>query len=68
MLALTRFLSEQGLGADNAPAAKPQKAPGQEPVASDSGISSVGIETGTNQPGEKGNLGPQMSSGPTDQK
>lgn len=38
------------------------KAPGEAPVASDSGISAVGIERGTNQPGEKGDLGPPIES------
>ena len=37
-------------------------------VASDSGISDVGIERGTNQPGEKGDLGPKMDSIPDSSK
>ena len=37
-------------------------------VASDSGISNVGIEKGTNQPGEKGNLGPTMDPIPDSSK
>ncbi|KAF2157903.1 hypothetical protein K461DRAFT_290171 [Myriangium duriaei CBS 260.36] len=43
-----------GLGADNAHDAKPHPAPGSAPVAGDSTVSNVGIEHGTNQPGEKG--------------
>ncbi|RYP70542.1 hypothetical protein DL771_005361 [Monosporascus sp. 5C6A] len=45
----------QGLGAPNAPAHKDGHAPGEAPVASDSGSTNVGIEGGsTNIPGEKG--------------
>lgn len=33
-------------------------------VASASGDSNVGVERGTNQPGEKGDLGPKMDSIP----
>ena len=40
--------SEQGLGADNAPGHKEHKAPGEEPVASASGISTVGVEVSLN--------------------
>lgn len=41
----------------------------QAPVASDSGISAVGIERGTNQPGEKGDVGaPVMSIIPENAK
>jgi len=41
----------------------------QAPVASDSGISAVGIERGTNQPGEKGDVGaPVMSIIPENSK
>ncbi|KAF2218817.1 hypothetical protein BDZ85DRAFT_207272 [Elsinoe ampelina] len=44
-----------GLGADNAPAHKDAPAPGEAPVAKDSGgLSTVGIDAGSNQPGEKG--------------
>ncbi|PSK56817.1 hypothetical protein C1H76_0687 [Elsinoe australis] len=44
-----------GLGADNAPGHSEGKAPGETPVAKDSGgAGSTGIEPGTNQPGEKG--------------
>ncbi|KAK7921388.1 hypothetical protein PG985_009410 [Apiospora marii] len=50
------FLKQQaeakGLGADNAPAHKEAPAPGEAPVASDSGI--VGGGNATNIPGEKG--------------
>ncbi|TGJ87211.1 hypothetical protein E0Z10_g1513 [Xylaria hypoxylon] len=48
-------MSSQGLGAPNAPAHKQGHVPGEAPVASDSGITNVGIEGGsTNVPGEKG--------------
>ncbi|KAF4548987.1 Hypothetical protein D9617_24g017010 [Elsinoe fawcettii] len=43
-----------GLGADNAPGHKDAPAPGEAPVASDSGLSTVGVDAGSNQPGEKG--------------
>ncbi|PNS17559.1 hypothetical protein CAC42_8102 [Sphaceloma murrayae] len=44
-----------GLGADNAPGHTEGSKPGEVPVAKDSGtLSNVGIEPGTNQPGEKG--------------
>ncbi|KAI1084586.1 hypothetical protein F5B20DRAFT_522262 [Whalleya microplaca] len=50
-----RQAEAQGLGAPNAPAHKEGHAPGEAPVASDSGITNVGIEGGsTNVPGEKG--------------
>ncbi|KAK8039459.1 hypothetical protein PG993_007870 [Apiospora rasikravindrae] len=53
------FLKKQaeakGLGADNAPAHKDAPAPGEAPVASDSGIIKSGMDTNaTNVPGEKG--------------
>ncbi|KAK7977274.1 hypothetical protein PG996_003344 [Apiospora saccharicola] len=53
------FLKQQaeakGLGADNAPAHKEAPAPGEAPVASDSGIIKSGMDTNaTNVPGEKG--------------
>ncbi|CAK4034429.1 Hypothetical predicted protein [Lecanosticta acicola] len=54
----------KGLGADNAPGHKEGKVPGEAPVASDSGSSAVGIEHGTNQPGEKGISGKPVSSQP----
>jgi len=47
-------ISEQGLGAANAPGHTEGKAPGEAPVASDSATSNVGIDNGSNQPGEKG--------------
>ncbi|KAH8678202.1 hypothetical protein BX600DRAFT_545836 [Xylariales sp. PMI_506] len=52
---LKKQAEAQGLGAANAPAHKEPHAPGEAPVASDSGITDVGIEGGsTNIPGEKG--------------
>ncbi|KAI2463837.1 hypothetical protein F4781DRAFT_437004 [Annulohypoxylon bovei var. microspora] len=59
------FLKKQaeakGLGAPNAPAHKEPHVPGEAPVASDSGITDVGIEGGsTNVPGEKGITGPRV--------
>ncbi|KAK5074025.1 hypothetical protein LTS08_008037 [Lithohypha guttulata] len=48
---------KHGLGADNAPGHKDAAAPGEAPVAGDSYVSTVGIDNGTNQPGEKGNVG-----------
>lgn len=57
-----------GLGAENAAGHTEGKAPGEAPVASDSGISNVGVEQGTNQPGEKGDLGPVMDSIPVSSK
>ena len=45
----------KGLGAENAPAHKEAPAPGEAPVASDSGLVSSGFENNaTNVPGEKG--------------
>ena len=38
--------------------------PGKAPVASDSGSTNVGVEPGTNQPGEKGIKGQAVSSEP----
>ncbi|MCJ1275383.1 hypothetical protein MMC21_003186 [Puttea exsequens] len=52
---------KHGEGASNAPGYTEGKAPGEAPVASDSGFSDVGIQKGTNQPGEKGDLGPKMA-------
>lgn len=49
--------SAQGLGAHNAPGHTEGHAPGDAPVAGDSYTSTVGAEAGTNQPGEKGNVG-----------
>ncbi len=45
---------EHGEGAPNAPGHTEGKAPGEAPVASDSGNVATGVEKGTNQPGEKG--------------
>ncbi|KAL6716891.1 hypothetical protein ACLMJK_004803 [Lecanora helva] len=53
---------KQGQGASNAPGHTEGHAPGEAPVASDSGMTNTGIERGTNQPGEKGDLGPQVGS------
>ncbi|CAF9902814.1 MAG: hypothetical protein ALECFALPRED_000032 [Alectoria fallacina] len=67
-----KFLKQQaekhGEGASNAGGHTEGKAPGEAPVASDSGISDVGIEKGTNQPGEKGDLGPKMGPIPDSSK
>lgn len=49
--------SEKGLGADNAPGHTEGGKPGDAPVAGDSYASTVGVEKGTNQPGEEGNVG-----------
>ncbi|KAI4736760.1 hypothetical protein E4T50_12755 [Aureobasidium sp. EXF-12298] len=38
------------------------KAPGEAPVASDSGSTNVGIDNGSNQPGEKGIKGVPVST------
>lgn len=47
--------TEQGSGtAPEAPGASATQKPGEAAVASDSGATRVGIEPGTNQPGEKG--------------
>ncbi|PSN62462.1 hypothetical protein BS50DRAFT_638098 [Corynespora cassiicola Philippines] len=51
-----------GFGAANAPAAKEQPAPGERPVASDSGNSNVGVDPSANNPGEKGIGGPNFGS------
>ncbi|CAD6568388.1 MAG: hypothetical protein ASARMPRED_001697 [Alectoria sarmentosa] len=59
---------KHGEGASNAGGHTEGKAPGEAPVASDSGISDVGIEKGTNQPGEKGDLGPKMDPIPESAK
>ncbi|CAJ2512086.1 Uu.00g077110.m01.CDS01 [Anthostomella pinea] len=48
----------QGLGAPNAPGHTEGHAPGEAPIASDSGATNVGIDSGsTNVPGEKGVFG-----------
>ncbi|KAL1301969.1 hypothetical protein AAFC00_002424 [Neodothiora populina] len=54
-----------GTGADNAPGHTEASRPGEAPVASDSGISNVGIDNGSNQPGEKGVKGVPVSSEPS---
>ncbi|KAF2093738.1 hypothetical protein NA57DRAFT_81240 [Rhizodiscina lignyota] len=53
-----------GLGADNAPAHKEGHAPGEAPVASDSYNSNVGVDTRTNQPGERGDVGVTVGEKP----
>ncbi|KAK4498181.1 hypothetical protein PRZ48_010838 [Zasmidium cellare] len=55
---------KQGLGAENAPGRTEglDKQPGKAPVASDSGSTNVGVEAGTNQPGEKGISGQPVDS------
>ncbi|KAL8732658.1 MAG: hypothetical protein Q9166_002634 [cf. Caloplaca sp. 2 TL-2023] len=58
-------LSAHGLGADNAPGHTAGSAPGEKPVASDSGATNTGIEPGTNQPGEEGIKGVPVSSEPS---
>ncbi|KAM0803489.1 hypothetical protein BDR22DRAFT_838848 [Usnea florida] len=67
-----KFMKQQaekhGEGASNASGHTQGKAPGEAPVASDSGLSAVGIEKGTNQPGEKGDLGPKVDSIPASSK
>lgn len=60
--------AEHGLGAENAPGRTEgetiEKNPGKAPVASDSGSTGVGVEAGTDQPGEKGIKGQPVSSQP----
>ncbi|RYP45097.1 hypothetical protein DL768_008528 [Monosporascus sp. mg162] len=65
---LKKQAQAQGLGAPNAPGHKEGHAPGEAPVASDSGSTNVGIEGGTtNIPGEKGISGqPLMNISATD--
>ncbi|KAK5947242.1 hypothetical protein PMZ80_001391 [Knufia obscura] len=46
-----------GTGADNAPGHTEAKKPGEAPVAGDSYAGTVGVDNGTNQPGEAGNVG-----------
>ncbi|EMC93120.1 hypothetical protein BAUCODRAFT_26468 [Baudoinia panamericana UAMH 10762] len=55
---------KEGLGADNAPGHTTGVAdtPGKAAVASDSGSTNVGVEAGTNQPGEKGITGKPVDS------
>lgn len=54
----------QGLGADNAPGHTEGHAPGEAPVASDSFNSNVGVDAGSNQPGEKGDVGVTVGEKP----
>jgi len=61
---LKKDAEKHGLGAPNAPGHTEGSAPGEKPVASDSGNTRVGVESGTNQPGEKGIGGPAVSSKP----
>lgn len=49
--------TEKGLGASNAPGQSEGQKPGDAPVAGDSYLGTTGIDNGTNQPGEKGNVG-----------
>ncbi|KAH0033644.1 hypothetical protein KCU78_g2430, partial [Aureobasidium melanogenum] len=51
-----------GDGAPNATGHTESKAPGEAPVASDSGVTNVGIDNGSNQPGEKGIKGVPVST------
>ncbi|KAL8699117.1 MAG: hypothetical protein Q9201_006187 [Fulgogasparrea decipioides] len=44
---------KHGEGATNAPGYTEGKKPGEAPVASDSGSTNVGVESGTNQSGEE---------------
>lgn len=60
--------TEHGEGASNAPGHTEGKRPGEAPVASDSGSTGVGIEKGTNQPGEKGITGKPVDPVPENQK
>jgi hypothetical protein len=55
-------ITGKGLGASNAPAAKQGNAPGEAPVASDSGNSNVGVDPSANKPGEKGIGGPNYGT------
>ena len=61
----TNTYSGKGLGAANAPGHTEGNAPGEAPVASDSGATNTGIDPGTNQRGEKGFQGKPVSSVPT---
>ncbi|KAK6437755.1 hypothetical protein LTR95_006045 [Oleoguttula sp. CCFEE 5521] len=64
-----KFLKQQaekhGSGASNAAGHTEEKAPGEAPVASDSGSTNVGVRAGQNQPGEKGISGVPVDSAPT---
>lgn len=61
-------LTEHGEGASNAPGHTEGKAPGDAPVASDSGDTATGVAKGTNQPGEKGIGGPSVGTVPENLK
>ncbi|OQO08879.1 hypothetical protein B0A48_05769 [Cryoendolithus antarcticus] len=56
---------EHGSGSSNAAGHTEEKAPGEAPVASDSGSTNVGVRAGQNQPGEKGISGVPVDSAPT---
>ena len=64
----TNVLPEEGLGADNAPGHTEGSAPGEKPVASDSGSTGVGVRAGQNTTGEKGINEPIVDSAPTSGK
>lgn len=53
----TNNILAKGLGADNAPGHTEGGKPGDAPVAGDSYLSTSGIDNGTHQPGESGNVG-----------
>lgn len=63
-VAVANFSSAHGTGAPNAAGHTELKRPGEAPVASDSGSTNVGIDNGTNQPGEKGISGVPVDSKP----
>lgn len=57
---------KQGLGADNAAGHTEGHRPGEAPVASDSGSTSVGQQPQDNNPGTQGIKGEPVSSKPSD--
>lgn len=59
-----QFPPAHGAGADNAAGHTELGRPGEAPVASDSGSTTVGVDNGSNQPGEKGIKGVPVSSAP----
>lgn len=61
-----KMAEAHGSGAPNAPGHTEgtERRPGEAPVASDSGSTNVGVEPGTNQPGEKGIEGVPVDSAP----
>ncbi|KAK6436252.1 hypothetical protein LTR95_007554 [Oleoguttula sp. CCFEE 5521] len=65
ILRLLTIAVEHGSGASNAAGHTEDKAPGEAPVASDSGSTNVGVRAGQNQPGEKGISGVPVDSAPT---